>query len=90
MKTEQQYKKEFKTYKKQYKVENTNAQKKNEELAEKYDIKKMTVNAMEAYLASLDDKYRKVKVSIQSSMKNENEYQKLQQQSLNQKVILSM
>ena len=42
-------------------------QKKNEELAQKYDIEKIMV--MEAYLASLDDKYRKVKVLMQSSTK---------------------
>ena len=64
---------------KQYKVEKAIAQKKNDDLAEKYNIEKITVNAMEAYLASLDDEYKKVKVSLQSLMKNQIECQQLKQ-----------
>ena len=45
-----------------HKVEKANAQKKNEELAEKYDIEKMMVNAIEAYLLSLDNDLKKATV----------------------------
>ena len=63
-------KKSLRLMEKQYKEEKANMQKKNKEWADKYDIKKITVNAMEVYLASLDDEYMKVKVLMQSSTKN--------------------
>ena len=67
-------KKSLRLMEKQYKVEKANVQKKNEEVAKKYNIKKITVNTMEACITLLDDEYRKVKVLMQSSMKNEKEY----------------
>ena len=42
-----------------------------EELEEKYDIERMTVDTMEAYIASLEDDYKKTEVSRQSIQKTQ-------------------